>query len=272
MRHVRSAEVTVQTIDSKDGTTIAFERSGHGPPLVLVHGTTADHTRWKPVLPALEMHFTVYAMDRRGRGGSGDAPGYDIAREFEDVVALVDSIGQPAFLVGHSYGAICALEAAMYSTQVRKLVLYEPPIRTTASLYAPGLVERLNDLLTRGDRAGVVTTFFQEVVRTTEDELRMLRSLPNWPARVAAAHTVPRELRTTEEEYRFKASRFAGFPTPTLLLIGGESPAFFRDAVKAVHAAIPTAHVSVMAGQQHTAMNTAPETFLRQVVGFLQRA
>jgi pimeloyl-ACP methyl ester carboxylesterase len=263
--------VTVQTIDSKDGTTIAFERSGHGPPLVLVHGTTADHTRWKPILPALQMYFTVYALDRRGRGGSGDAPGYEIDREFEDVAALRDTIGQPAFLVGHSYGAICALEAAMLSTQVRKLVLYEPPIRTADTLYAPGLVERLNDLLTRGDREAVVTAFFREVVQATDDELRVLRSLPNWPARLAAADTVPRELRASEE-YRFKGSRFVGFPIPTLLLIGGETPALYRDAVKAVHAGIPTAHVAVMPGQHHTAMNTAPEVFLRQVVGFLQRS
>ena len=264
------AEERLQTFDSKDGTLIAFERSGHGPPLVLVHGTTADHTRWKPVLPGFEMFFTVYAMDRRGRGGSGDAPGYDLENECDDVAALLDSIGQPAFLLGHSYGAICALEASMRTQNVRKLVLYEPPIRTDAAPDPPGILDRLSALLDAGDREAVVTTFFRHVVHTSDDDLRMLRALPNWPARVAAAHTILRELKAGAD-YRFKASRFAGYQTPTLLLVGGDSPPRFREAVKAVHAAVPAAHVRVLAGQQHTAMNTAPDLFLREVVGFLQR-
>lgn len=249
---------------------IAFERTGHGPPLVLVHGTTADHTRWKPVLPGLEMYYTVYAMDRRGRGGSGDSAVYDIDHEADDVAALVDSIGQPVFLLGHSYGAICSLEAAMRTRNVRKLILYEPPIVTGAPFYTAEVIERLNERLLAGDREGAVLTFYREIVRTSENDLRTLRALPNWPGRVAAAHTIPRELRGSEE-YRFKGSRFAGFDTPTLLLVGGDSPAHFRDAVKAVHAAIPSAHVAVLEGQQHAAMNTAPQLFLRQVVDFLQR-
>src|SRR5262245_32171992 len=101
----------MQTIRSKDGTIIAVERSGMGPPLVLVHGTSADHTRWKPLLPRLEAHFTVCAVDRRGRGGSGDAPGYSITLEFDDIAAVIDALGEPALLLGHSYGAVCSLEA-----------------------------------------------------------------------------------------------------------------------------------------------------------------
>ena len=265
------AEASLHTFDSKDGTLIAFERTGHGPPLVLVHGTTADHTRWRPILPALEERFTVYAIDRRGRGGSGDAPSYAIEREFEDLSTLLDTIDKPAFLLGHSFGAICALEAAMRTKNVRKLVLYEPPIVTGAPIYAPEVIDRLNERLLAGDREGAVTTFYRDVVRTSDNDLRTLRALPNWPNRIAAAHTIPREMKSSDE-YRFKPSRFAGFDTPTLLLVGGESPAHFRDAVKAVHAAIPTAHVAVLAGQQHAAMNTAPEVFLRQVIAFLQRA
>ena len=122
-----------ETVASKDGTPIAYWRSGEGPPLVLVHGTTADHSRWAPVLPAFEQHFSACAIDRRGRGGSGDSDEYAIEREFEDVAAVVDSLGEPAFLIGHSYGAVCALEAALLTRNVRKLVLYEPPIDVTGS-------------------------------------------------------------------------------------------------------------------------------------------
>jgi len=258
----------MQAITSSDGTTIAFERSGKGPPLVLVHGTTADHTRWKPLLPRLEAQFTVYAVDRRGRGGSGDAAGYAIEREFEDIAAVVDAISEPSFVLGHSYGAVCSLEASLLTRGVRKLVLYEPPIRTAGSLYPEGTVERLEALLDAGDGDGVVSTFFREVVRAPDEELRMLRSLPNWPARVAAAHTIPREMRINDE-YRFEPMRFSAMRVPTLLLLGGESPPKFKDAVEAVRAALPEARVAVMPGQQHTAMNTAPELFLREVLDFL---
>jgi pimeloyl-ACP methyl ester carboxylesterase len=258
----------MRTITSKDGTSIGFTQGGAGRPLVLVHGTTADHTRWNPLLPELEARFTVYAVDRRGRGGSGDAEDYSIEREFDDIAAVVDAIAEPVFLVGHSYGAVCALEASVRTPNLAKLVLYEPPIRTAGSLYPEGVTERLQALLDAGDRDGVVSLFFREVVRAPEEELRMLRSLPNWPARVAAAHTIPREMRI-DEDYRLEPARFSAMRTPTLLLLGGSSPPKFADAVDAVRLALPDARVAVMPGQQHTAMNTAPGLFLQEVVGFL---
>jgi len=258
----------MQTISSRDGTAIAFARSGVGPPLVLVHGTAADHTRWKPLLPELEARFTVFAVDRRGRGGSGDAPTYSIEREFEDIAAIVDSIGEPALLLGHSFGAVCSLEASLRTRNVRRLVLYEPPIRTKESFYLQETVARLQALLDGGDPDNVVATFFREVVRARESEIGMLRSLPNWPNRVAAAHTILREMRINDE-YRFEPARFAAMRVPTLLLLGGGSPAMFKDAAEAVRVALPDARLAVMAGQQHTAMNTAPDLFLREVLGFL---
>src|SRR5918997_6374680 len=131
------------TITSKDGTQIAYRRSGEGPPLVLVHGTAANHSRWSPVLPALEKRFTVYAMDRRGRGGSGDADGYAVHREFEDVTAVIDSIGEPVNLLGHSYGALLALEAALLTRNIRKLVLYDPGIEVAGQeIYPHEVIDR----------------------------------------------------------------------------------------------------------------------------------
>ena len=109
-----------ETITFRDGTPVAYWRSGEGPPLVLVHGTAADHSRWRPVLPALEEHFTVYAVDRRGRGGSGDSDDYTVEREFEDVAAVVDSIGESVNLLGHSYGGLLALEATLLTGNVRQ--------------------------------------------------------------------------------------------------------------------------------------------------------
>jgi pimeloyl-ACP methyl ester carboxylesterase len=260
--------LSMPTIQSTDGTPIAYARTGEGPPLVLVHGTTADHTRWAPILPHLERHFTVYAMDRRGRGKSGDAGKYSMEREFEDVAAVVDSIGQPAYLLGHSYGAICSLEAATRTRNIRKLVAYEPPIPSGVPIYEPGVIDRLQALLDTGDKAGVVTTFFREVVRMPDPELRMLQSLPNWPDRVAAAPTIPRELRA-DDTYRFDPARFSGVRVPALLLLGGDSPPFFAAAIEKARVAILGSQVVVMPGQQHTAMNTAPDLFLKDVLEFL---
>jgi pimeloyl-ACP methyl ester carboxylesterase len=259
---------TMHTVKSLDGTPIAYARTGHGPPLVLVHGTSADRTRWAPLLPRLEQHFTVYAVDRRGRGGSGDAPAYALEREFEDVAAVVQATGEPAYLLGHSHGAICSLEAATRVSNLKKLVLYEPPIFTGVPIYEPGSIDRLQGLLDAGDRAGVVTTFFRDVVHMPPGELGLLQSLPNWPARVAAAHTLPRELRANEG-YRLDPARLNALRAPTLLLLGGDSPAFFKAATESVHGAIPTSRVVVLPGQQHAAMNTAPDLFLREVLGFL---
>ena len=258
----------LQTVTSRDGTAVAFARSGSGPPLVLVHGTSADHTRWKPLLPRLEPHFTVYAVDRRGRGDSGDSSTYSIEREFEDIAAVVDGIDEPAFLLGHSYGAVCSLEASLRTRNVRKLVLYEPPIRTKEPFYPQEAVARMQAHLDSGDLDSVVATFFREVVRAPEAEIEMLRSLPNWPNRIAAAHTILREMRINDV-YRFEPSRFAAMRVPTLLLLGGDSPGKFKDAVEAARAALPDARVALMPGQQHTGMNTAPDLFLREVFGFL---
>ena len=255
------------TITSKDGTRIAYSRSGSGPPLVLVHGTTADRTRWARVLPELEPRFTVYAMDRRGRGGSGDAAEYAIDREFEDVAAVIDAVGEPVFLLGHSYGAIC-LEASILTDKVRRLVLYEPPIPIGAPIYPPGVPERIQALVDAGDPEAALEVFFREVVRMPDREFDVYRTLPAWKVRITLAPTIPREL-TIERSYRFQPERFAQFSRPTLLLLGGDSPPVFRQIIDMVGAALPTSRIAVMPGQQHVAMDTAPELFLNEVIGFL---
>jgi len=240
---------------------------------VLVHGAVASHARWAPILPTLRQHFSVYAVDRRGRGESGDADAHAIEREFEDIAAVVDSIGeqvnQQVNLLGHSSGAIFSLEAALLSQNIHKLVLYEPPLPLAGfQLYPEGIVERLQALLDAGDREGVVVTFYREVAGITSRELALSQSQPAWSARVAAAHTITREIRA-HKRYRFEPERFKDMSTSTLLLLGGESHLFMKASVEAVNAALPNSRIAVMPGQQHIAMSTAPELFLREVIGFL---
>ena len=200
----------MEKVRSADGTSIAYQRSGTGAPLVLVHGTGGTYSRWAPILPALEKHYTVYAVDRRGRGESGDAAAYNIEREFEDVAALVDAIGEPANLFGHSFGGICSLEAALHAQHVSRLVLYEPPIPVAnVQIYPEGVIDRLQALLDAGDREGLLTIFMSEVVRMSPHEIELSKSMPAWPARVAAAHTLPRELRA-HEGYCFEPEALQG--------------------------------------------------------------
>lgn len=234
-----------------------------------MHGGTADHSRWQTVLPLLEPHATVYAVDRRGRGASGDAPEYAIEREYADVAAVVEAVADddgPVDLLGHSYGAICSLEATLCTAGVRRLVLYEPPILAPARSEVD---DRLAELLAQDRRAEVIETFFREIVGMPSERLELLRSLPSWPARVAAAHTVVRE-RLVDPPYPFDPGRFASLSVPTLLLAGGDSPEFLRASTAALAAAIPGVRVVTLEGEAHVAMDTAPDRFVAEVLGFLR--
>lgn len=258
----------METVTSRDGTPIAYYRAGSGPPLVLVHGTSGVYTRWAPVLPALEERFAVYAIDRRGRGESGDSPTYAIEREFEDVAAVVDAIGEPAHLLGHSFGGILALEAALLTENIRRLVLYEGIPIPDVPPFPEGTTERLQALLDAGDREELLTTFYLEVVRVAPDEIDRFRSLPEWAARLASAHTLPREM-CAIEEYYFDPQRFQDFPTPTLLLRGGASPPFVKTASEAMNKILPKSQIAVLSEQGHIAYQTAPDLFVREVLAFL---
>ena len=257
-------------VTGEDGTPLAYRRSGTGPPLLLLHGTSADHRRWQPVLPAFEQHFTVYNLDRRGRGGSGDVEPYALEAEFADVIAVVEAIGEPVDVIGHSYGGLCALEAApRLATKLRKLVVYEPPMNVTeVPLAGPDTIDRLEAYLATDDREGLVAAMMTELVGVGPEALARMRSLPPWQGRVAAAPTIPRELRAVYD-YRFDPVRFLEIATPTLLLLGGESPENVKAATHAIAAALPNAQTVVLPGQGHVAMDSAPDLFVAEVLRFL---
>jgi pimeloyl-ACP methyl ester carboxylesterase len=270
-----TGESTVTRVVSGDGTQIAYWTSGEGPPLVLVHGAPADHTRWRPLLPYLEPHATVHAIDRRGRGASGDGSDYDLAREFEDVAAVVDAVaaasGSAVDVYGHSFGGLCAFGGAALTSNIRRLVLYEgwPPVNPDAWALPPGVGERLDALLAEGNREAVVETVFREVVMMPEEELSAFRAQPAWQARVAAAHTITREIRAVPEA-PLDPEQAAKITVPTLMLTGSDSPDPSAVDIQTVAAALPDARIVVLEGQQHVADILAPDVFADHVVAFLR--
>jgi pimeloyl-ACP methyl ester carboxylesterase len=268
-------QATMTRVMSRDGTAIAYWTSGQGPPLVLVHGTTADHTRWRPLLPYLEPHATIHALDRRGRGASGDAPAYDVAREFEDVAAVVDAVAEAAGsavdVLGHSFGGLCAFGGAALTSNIRRLVLYEgwPSPHPEQLALPPGVQARLDALLAEGNGEAALETFFREVVQMPEEEFAVYRGLPAWRARIAAAHTITRESRA-EQAARFRPERAARITVPVLMLAGGDSPDFLTAGVDTVAAALPDARIVVIEGQQHIAIDLVPAVFAEHVLTFLR--
>jgi pimeloyl-ACP methyl ester carboxylesterase len=268
----RTEELTVTRVVSRDGTEIAYWTSGDGPPLVLVHGTTADHTRWAPVLKYLEPHVTVHTMDRRGRGGSGDTTEYDVVREFEDVAVVVDAVaetsGSAVDLLGHSFGGFCAFGAATLTSKIHKLVLYEGwPAPNPAALAIPrALQERMDALLAEGEHERALEAFFREIVRMPDHEFERYHALPAWQARIAAAHTITRE----DQGEPFDPEEAKKITVPVLLMVGGDSPPAMQADYETVAAALPDARVTVMDGQQHIAIDLIPEEFARRVLTFLR--
>ena len=269
-----TSQPTVSHAISRDGTEIGYFTRGDGPPVLLVHGAGADHTRWGALGPYLEPHVTVHAMDRRGRGASGDHPDYSIEREYEDVAAVVDDIaeasGARVIVYGHSSGGIYAFGAALLTANIDRLVAYEGWPPTTADLWngPPGLIERLEALLQAGERERALETVARELGGLSEEELDAYRADPSWAARVAVIHTFPREERAAVET-AFDREHAASITVPTLLVVGDQSPASWRADAGSVAAALPDARIIVLEGQGHGADILAPEMFARHLLGFI---
>ena len=260
--------MNMELITSKDGTLIACWHGGTGMPLLLVHGTTGDHSTWVSILTGLQQHFSVWTMDRRGRGHSGDADNYVLERECEDVATVVDAIGGSVNLLGHSFGGLCALEANLLTVNINKLILYEPSISMAGSGWSAELESRLQTLLEQGNREESLLLFFRDLLKTPNQELIALQAGPNWPTRLAAAHTILRELQSINH-YVFAPQRFHALHNPVLLLLGGDSHARRYMTAERLQQSLPNSRIGILPGQQHSAMRTAPELFAHTVIEFL---
>jgi pimeloyl-ACP methyl ester carboxylesterase len=256
------------TVRSGDGVAITCWRTGAGPPLVLLHGTGEDHRRWSRVAARLAEDFTVYAVDRRGRGGSGDADTYSLAAEVADVVAVVRRIGGSVVLIGHSYGALCALEAAVALPGLVRMVLYDPPVPVASTPGTADLATRIRNVVADGDEQEALCLFLTDMVGIPRQQVDLLRRIPGFGDRTALSRTLAREIEATRR-YVFTAGRFRGVRTPVLLLAGERSAPDLRDAGVMLDAALPDSRVEILPGQGHQAIDTGPGVFLDAVRRFL---
>lgn len=255
-------------IPSPTGAIVSYDKYGSGPPLVLVHGAFSDQkTNWEYVKSLFEKEFTVYAIARRGRGETDTTKGHSLEDESSDVAAIIHSIGEPVFLLGHSYGALTALGAAAKApNRIRKLILYEP---TWPRVVEKEAFERLEQLAGAGDWEGFAITFFRDRLLVPAEELEKLRPTEVWPPILADAPASLEDLRALSR-YDFDAERFRNLRVPVLLQIGTEShrDLYVTDALAAV---LPDVRIQELAGQAHEGMTTAPEMYAEAVSRFLLR-
>ena len=262
-----------RTVLSADGTPIALFTSGTGPPLVLVHGAAADHTTFRVLGPLLASLFTIHAIDRRGRGASGDTGRYAIEREFEDVAAVATALaretGGSVDVFGHSYGGRCALGAALLSRDVGRVISYEGAPTPPGERYGDAtLAAELAALADAGENETLLMTFMTRVVGMTADDLDRYRADAVWPRRVAAAPTIAREI-AVESGDEAGLDRLGAIHQPVLQVLGGDSRREFRVATAALDDRLAAGTIVVVPGARHAAHHTHPDALVEAVSVFL---
>jgi pimeloyl-ACP methyl ester carboxylesterase len=257
-------------VRSADGTSIVSHRWGEGRPLLLVSGALSTSEMWKRVLPLLQEGRSVEAIDRRGRGPSGNEGSYAPEREVEDILAVIAAHDEPLDLLGHSSGAILSLQvAARVPQNLARLVVYEPPVFfTEADRIALDLPERLDALLASARREEAIDLFLREGPRQSEADLVAMKAGPGWPNTLNLAHTVPYDARV-QRSFSAAPEELESIRIPTLVLVGGDSPQRMRSGSEAVAARLPRAALRELTGQRHTAMLGAPASFATAVNDFL---
>jgi pimeloyl-ACP methyl ester carboxylesterase len=250
---------------SRDGTVIGYESVGAGPPLLLVHGSTGTRARWRSVTPALAQRYTVHAMDRRGRGlSAAEVKPYGLGREAEDVAAVAEAVGGDVYVVGHSYGALAVLQAALITPAFRRILLYEPPVPSPG--FDVGSAEGLARIKTMSDPREILEAFYRETLDLPEPAIKALADQEFPYVSDSIGHTAFREL---AEAGTYQATeRYAKVAAPVRLLLGGQSPAYLRAATVTVADRIPGATIVELHGQGHQAIDYDPQQFVRAVLDF----
>ncbi|MFI0804199.1 Uncharacterized conserved protein YndB, AHSA1/START domain [Amycolatopsis lurida] len=267
-------EPTMDTITSADGTTIAYEKTGSGPAIIVVSNVAEDHTSVAGLYTALAKDFTVLSFDRRGRGASGDPQPYDPAREIEDISALIDVLGGSAALASGSGGCGIVLDAASaLGDKVTGLYLYEPPFIVDGSRppVPADSVEHMEALVAAGKRSEAGEYFMSEVVGVPAEYLPMITQDPSWEKTKSYAHTYAydgRIWRGLQDGTPLPTDRWS-IDAPIAVAVGGNGEAFMRTGAEALAAILPNVTVLTLEDHDHSAFWMAPEPVAGQIRSFL---
>jgi pimeloyl-ACP methyl ester carboxylesterase len=272
--HADQPVITEGSVTSADGTRISFRRLGAGPAILFVHGSISTHTDWMRVAKLLAPRYTSYSMDRRGRAHSatGRAP-YSLEREYEDIAALRNHAEQAhdtpiAALIGHSYGAVCALGHALRHP-VPRLVVYEPPFPVGGPIAGEHL-ERYRQAIAAQNPDLALEIGLTHFSSLHHEAISAMRATKAWPRMCALAPSWVRELEAMDA-LDPDLSRYDKITPPVLMLVGSLSPEHpLRDASCALARVLPNAHVATIEGQGHVAMRKAPEQVARLIEDFLE--
>jgi pimeloyl-ACP methyl ester carboxylesterase len=267
------------TVTSKDGTTIAFERCGSGPHVILVGAALADRDGAGRLARSLAPNFTVVNYDRRGRGKSTDTAPYTRDREVEDIEAVLDATGTPACLFGSSSGAVLALDAATrLGPKVKAAFLYEPPFIVDGS-HSPipaDFAQQVRELAAKGQRNDAVTLFFTQGMGIPPAFVTMMRWLmPGWSTMTTLAHTIPYDLAIlegTQSGQPLPDARWAAEQAPVLVMVGSRSEPFFHSGAKALGDLLPHAQYRTLEGSDHSAILMAPQKLAAEANTFFTAA
>jgi pimeloyl-ACP methyl ester carboxylesterase len=260
---------TRHSVTSADGVRIGLLTAGSGPALLLVHGGMGTINSWHRVWTALAAQRRVTAMDRRGRGSSGDAATYGLSSEYADVAAVAAALasdqGGPVDVVGHSIGATCVLGAAAGGAPFRRIVLYEPPGPQATRNNWP---ERVSAMVAAGQAGRAAFTFLTEIIGLTRSEVEALRDAPGGrDVLPIVAATLPREAHALAAADLTAAARRVR--QPVLLLHGTASQPWASEITQELATALPAATVTELAGAGHEALDTAPDLLVTEIFRFL---
>jgi pimeloyl-ACP methyl ester carboxylesterase len=254
LRRGDSKEAMMDTIRSKDGTMIAFDKHGSGPALILVAGATSTRSSKADLADVLAPHFSVYNYDRRGRGDSGDTAPYAVDREIEDIDALIDEAGGSALLYGHSSGGCLALDATVaLGDKVKGLAVYEVPYNDDPQAQKAWgeYLTRLTDALT-SNRRGDAVALFMAVAGAPEAEIQSMRKAPFWGEMEAVAPTLAYDhTYIMGKDGSVPVERAAAVRVPTLLMTGGRGAPFMLETARTLSKVIPRATLRTLNGQTH---------------------
>jgi pimeloyl-ACP methyl ester carboxylesterase len=269
---------TAGSVTSRDGTTIAYERLGNGPTIVLVGAALADQAGTRKLAGLLAERLTVLNYDRRGRGGSGDTQPYSVRREVEDMEALIDAAGGSAYLFGSSSGAVLALDAlAALGDKVDGAVLYEPPLIVDGSRppMPAELSAEIQGLVAAGRRSEAVQLFFRRGMGIPGPFVHLMRWLmPGWAGMAKVAHTLPYDLAIlagTQSGRPLPVGRWASATGPVLVMVGSRSEPFFHTGAQALVRLVANAEYRRLEGAHHGSVVMAPAGVAAEVVAFVGR-